>query len=223
MNNLARNVEMHEPRLLRRTLALLVSGLVLANWCASARADEPDAAMKLYAQRLAIGVCGTCHGPDGNSTQPKFPRLAGQNANYLLSQLKAFRAQTRGDADAVSYMWGMAGQLSDETLEALAQYYASRTPGKGSPSDTAAITRGREVFEKGIPAVGVPPCSGCHGPDAHGIADFPRLAGQHRQYILKQLSSFQSNMRNVAIMHGVALNLPDADMKSVGTYLEAQP
>jgi cytochrome c553 len=204
-------------------LARLVSGLLIGILCHAAYADELDPATKLFAQRLAIGVCGTCHGPDGNSTQPKFPRLAGQNANYLLAQLKAFRAQTRGDADAISYMWGMAGQLSDETLDALAQYYAGRSPGKGSPADTAAIARGQEIFAKGIPAEGVPPCSSCHGPDAHGIADFPRLAGQHRQYILKQLASFQSNMRNVAIMHGVALNLRETEMRSVATYLEAQP
>jgi cytochrome c553 len=204
-------------------LSRLVGGLFIGILSHAACADELDPATRLFAQRLAIGVCGTCHGPDGNSTQPKFPRLAGQNANYLLAQLKAFRAQTRGDADAISYMWGMAGQLSDETLDALAQYYAGRRPGKGSPADTAAIARGQEIFAKGIPAEGVPPCSSCHGPDARGVADFPRLAGQHRQYILKQLTSFQSNMRNVAIMHGVALNLRETEMRSVATYLEAQP
>lgn len=219
----SRNIEMHATRLLRRTLRPLIGGFAIAILSHVASADELDPATKLYAQQLAVGVCGTCHGPDGNSTQPKFPRLAGQNANYLLAQLKAFRAQTRGDADAISYMWGMVGQLSDETLDALAQYYAGRRPERGSTTDTAAIARGQEIFTKGIAAEGVPPCSSCHGSDAHGVADFPRLAGQHRQYMLKQLLSFQSNMRNVAIMHGVALNLREAEMQSVATYLEAQP
>ena len=72
-------------------------------------------------------------------------------------------------------------------------------------------------------AQGVPACSSCHGPDAHGLQDFPRLAGQHGQYVLKQLASFRSNMRNVAIMHGVAQNLNLDDMDAVAAFLEAQP
>jgi cytochrome c553 len=69
----------------------------------------------------------------------------------------------------------------------------------------------------------VPACSACHGPDAHGLQDYPRLASQHAQYVLKQLASFQSNMRNVAVMHGVAQNLRLAEMEAVAAYLEAQP
>jgi cytochrome c553 len=223
MHTIGRHRKAETSRRLGLSLALLAGTLVLGIGATAACADEPDAVAKIYAQRLAIGVCGTCHGPQGNSTQPKFPRLAGQNANYLAAQLKAFRAQTRGDSDAIGYMWGMAGQLRDETIDALAQYYSTRTPETGSSRDTADIARGREIFEKGISTEGVPPCSSCHGPDAHGIADFPRLAGQHRQYILKQLGSFQSNMRNVAIMHGVALNLRVPEMQAVAAYLEAQP
>src|SRR5690242_19711528 len=96
-----------------------ITKTVVAGVCvltvAGALADEPDPATQAYAQRLAVAVCGTCHGPRGNSTQPKFPRLAGQNANYLAAQLKNFRAQTRGDSDAIGYMWGMAGELNDGT------------------------------------------------------------------------------------------------------------
>ena len=159
----------------------------------------------------------------GNSTQPKFPRLAGQHASYLGAQLKAFRAQTRGDPDAVGYMWGMASELDDTTIDALAGYYAGQKAGASAARDPALVARGREIYEHGIASQGVPACSACHGPDAHGLQDFPRLAGQHAQYVLKQLASFQSNMRNVAIMHGVAQNLHLADMQAVGAYLEVQP
>lgn len=75
----------------------------------------------------------------------------------------------------------------------------------------------------GITSEGVPACSSCHEPDAHGKQDFPRLAAQHSQYVLNQLASFQSNMRKVAIMHGVAQNLRQPEMQSVAAYLEAQP
>ena len=91
------------------------------------------------------------------------------------------------------------------------------------PDRHAAITRGREIYEHGIPAEGVPACSSCHGADAHGQQDFPRLASQHEQYILKQLGSFQSNMRKVAIMHGVAQNLRLAEMETVAAFLQSQP
>jgi cytochrome c553 len=202
---------------------LLLAATVLVAASSALRADEPDAADKLHAQKVAITVCGTCHGPQGNNTQPKFPRLAGQNANYLATQLKAFRSQTRGDPDAISYMWGMAAELDDDTIAALAAYYAAQKADASPGGDAAAIARGREIYEHGISAEGVPACSTCHGPDAHGTQDFPRLAGQHAQYVLKQLGSFQSNMRKVAIMHGVAQNLRLPEMESVAAFLEAQP
>jgi cytochrome c553 len=204
---------------------LLLAGMVaLSVGSCVARADEPDAATKAHAQKIAITVCGTCHGPRGNSTHPKFPRLAGQNAHYLAAQLKAFHSQTRGDPDAVGYMWGMAGDLDDTTIEALAGYYAEQKPEASAPGrDAALVARGREIYEHGIESEGVPACSACHGPDAHGLQEFPRLAGQHSQYVLKQLASFQSNMRNVAIMHGVAQNLQLQEMQSVAAYLQAQP
>jgi cytochrome c553 len=204
-------------------MAGLVAAALLASVSYAARAEEPDAADKLHAQQVAVTVCGTCHGPTGNSTQPKFPRLAGQNANYLASQLKAFRSQARGDPDAIGYMWGMAAELDDDTIVALAAYYAAQKPEASRPGDAAAIARGREIYQQGIPAEGVPACSTCHGADAHGTQDFPRLAGQRAQYVLKQLASFQSNMRKVAVMHGVAQNLRLPEMESVAAYLESQP
>jgi cytochrome c553 len=207
-----------------RSLLLLAGTVVLSLGNSPVSADEPDATTKVYAQRIAITVCGTCHGSQGNSTQPKFPRLAGQNAHYLAAQLKAFRAQTRGDPDAVGYMWGMAGELDDISVDALAGYYAGQKPQASSAGrDSALVARGREIYEHGVASQGVPACSSCHGPDAHGLQEFPRLAGQHAQYILKQLASFQSNMRNVAIMHGVAQNLRLPEMQAVAAYLEAQP
>lgn len=188
---------------------------------AAAVADAPDAATQAYARRLAVGVCGACHGPHGNSEQPKFPRLAGQNPNYLAAQLNNFKMQSRGDPDAISYMWGMAAPLTEDTIAALAQYYSTQRTGTTKPSESAQIARGRLIYSQGIQSEGVPACAACHGPDAHGLSDFPRLAGQHAQYVLKQLSSFQSNMRNVAVMHGVAQGLRLNDMQAVAQYVES--
>jgi len=188
-----------------------------------ANAADADEANEQYARQLAAAVCASCHGPGGNSEQPKFPRLAGQSASYLIAQLRSFRAQTRGDSDAISYMWGMAAELSDESIEALAKYYAAQHPTAKASSKATQTTRGREIYLHGIESEGVPACASCHGADARGTNDFPRLAGQHAHYLLKQLGAFQSNMRNVAVMHGVAQNLRLTEMQEVANYLEAQP
>ena len=172
---------------------------------------------------LVNGVCATCHGPRGISVLPKYPRLAGQNANYLMVQLMAFRSRTRGDADAVGFMWGMAAQLDDPTIEALATYYSQQKPIAGRSGDTSLMARGNEIFNNGLESEGVPACSACHGTQGQGMADFPRLAGQHEQYLLKQLGAFQNNMRDVAVMHGVAAGLKSKDMQAVAAFLQAQP
>jgi cytochrome c553 len=202
---------------------VLLAAILLSSATFAARADAPDATVTLHARTVAVTICGTCHGPLGNNTNPKFPVLAGQNANYLATQLKAFRSEARGDPDALSYMWGMAARLEDDTIAALAAYYTAQKTEASPGGPAAAIATGRDIYQNGIAAEGVPACSSCHGPDAHGTKEFPRLAGQHSQYILKQLGSFQNNMRDVAIMHGVALNLRAPEMEAVAAFLEAQP
>jgi len=93
------------------------------------------------ARDLAIGVCGTCHGVDGNSTNPMFPRLAGQHAWYIEQQLKEFRDHKRGDPYAVGYMYGMASQLSNATIDALAKYFSHQKTGPGKPHPAAEAPR----------------------------------------------------------------------------------
>src|SRR5215469_18493327 len=146
MRNTTRN---HGQNVAATYVTLLASALLLGLG-AGARAEEPDVATQLHAQKVAITVCGTCHGPTGNSTQPKFPRLAGQNANYLASQLKAFRSQARGDPDAISYMWGMAAEVDDDTIAALAAYFAAQKPEASPGGNAAAIATGRDIYQNGI-------------------------------------------------------------------------
>jgi cytochrome c553 len=203
----------------RRRVSL--SGAVLLG-LGLAHADEAiDAANRAAAERVAIGTCATCHGPQGHSFSPKFPVLAGQHPKYLVAQLQAFKAQTRGDPDALGYMWGMAAPLGDELMASLADYYSRQTPVAG-PTGAAALTiRGKDIYQNGDTVAGVPPCGACHGAAAAGTDDYPRLAGQHVQYLMKQLRSFQNNMRNVAVMHGVAQGLQRNDMEAVATYLQS--
>jgi len=193
--------------------ALLSAGAVSA--------EEISAEARLAAQQVAVTICASCHGPQGRSIAPKFPALAGQHAGYLAAQLQAFKAQSRGDPDALGYMWGMAAPLSDEMITALAGYYSAQKPGPGSGGDSAAIARGAGIYNNGIAADGIPACTACHGPGAVGTAEYPRLAGQHAQYLLKQVRSFQNNMRNVAVMHGVAQGLKIDEIRDVAAYLQS--
>lgn len=214
------SIDRRTPRLAPATAVIGALAFLAAG--APGRAQEP-AAVTQQAQDMAIGVCGTCHGPDGNSTNPMFPRLAGQHSGYIVRQLKFFKEQSRGDPYAIGYMWGMASGLTDETVDALAQYYSTQKMGPGKSHDPATIARGRDIFEHGVPTEGVPACAACHGIDALGTDAFPRLAGQHAEYVMKQLASFQSNMRNIAVMHGVAQNLRTPEMQAVAYYLESLP
>lgn len=206
-----------------RASAVIACALLLAGIASSAVAADIDPVAAARAKRLAVGVCGSCHGAHGNSEQPKYPRLAGQNPTYLAAQLHAFKAQTRGDPDAIGYMWGMAQNLDDAVIDGLANYYAAQTPSVGAAGDAATASRGKDIYEHGVESSGVPACATCHGPDAHGRGDFPRLAGQHAQYVLKQLDSFRNKLRDVAVMHGVAQGLKVHEMSAIAAYLQPQP
>jgi len=184
-------------------------------------AADIDASTRLATERVAVGTCANCHGWRGYSIAPKFPVLAGQHANYLQAQLHAFKAQTRGDPDAIGYMWGMAAPLDDNLMAALADYYSRQTPIAGQRGDPTLTARGMQIYQHGDAPEGIPPCAGCHGPRAAGTNNFPRLAGQHVQYLMKQLRSFQNNLRDVAIMHGVARGLKVDEMQAVSTYLQS--
>jgi cytochrome c553 len=196
---------------------LVLSGLTCAR-AVTAEELSPDA--RAAALKVAVTVCATCHGPQGVSLSPKFPRLAGQSAAYITAQMKNFKSHTRGDADAIGYMWGMAAPLDDDVIAGLAEYYSKQKPPAGErASDAGAVARGKAIYAEGIAAGGIPPCGSCHGANAAGTADFPRLAGQTEQYLVKQLRAFHSNMRDVAVMHGVTSGLSPANMTDVAAYL----
>jgi cytochrome c553 len=189
----------------------------LGGWAGTA-----DAAEKANpALQAIVQSCAECHGANGRSIAPTFPNLAAQTAPYLEAQLKAFKDQSRGDPDAQAYMWGMAAPLSDAMISELAAYYAKQTPAPGQASDPALIARGKRVFEEGIPAAQVPPCATCHGTHGEGMAAFPRLAGQHAPYLLKQLIVIQSALRNAPVMHGVVKQLTRDQMLAVAAYLQS--
>ena len=202
----------------RSVLLIGVSGLLSANLMA---AEDVTPEVHQAAVHVAVTTCATCHGPQGRSISPKFPRLAGQKTAYLATQMNNFKSHTRGDPDALGYMYGMAAPLDDDLIAGLAAYYSAQRPAAGQRSDPDAVTRGKGIYAEGVVAHGVPACATCHGPNAAGLEDFPRLAGQSSQYIVKQLHSFQNNLRNVAVMHVVTSGLTNGEMTDVAAYLQS--
>ena len=193
-----------------KLIIALVVGVILA---AGAAAAEQDA------NALATGVCSACHGPGGHSISPVFPNLAGQQSAYTMLQLNAFRDHARGDPNAQAYMWGMASQLTDDTIKALAEYYASQKPARVQAGDRALLAEGEKIYTQGIKEQNVQPCASCHGPTAEGLAAFPRLAGQHIDYLAAQLEGFKSSLRgNAPIMLAVTRSMTSDQMKAVATY-----
>src|ERR1700688_2593365 len=205
-----------------KTLAHL--GMTLAACALSSgavRAAEVSPELGHSAHQLAETACSYCHGASGHSISPTFPNLAGQTAPYLQAQLHAFRDQTRGDPDALTYMWGMASQLSDATIEALSTYYAAQAPSRAKTGDAKLMARGKQIFEEGVTSQGIPACATCHGPQARGNDIFPRLAGQHADYLVRQALVIQSALRAAPVMHDVIKDLSQEQMRAVATYLES--
>jgi cytochrome c553 len=202
-------------------MALSTAIFLGGNACgADAAADTSTDAQKA-ALHKTVETCGTCHGVDGRSISPTFPNLAAQQAPYIELQLKAFKDQSRADPDAQVYMWGMASQLSDVMISALAAHFAAQPAAPGRGGNSALIAQGKRLFEQGVPARQIPPCASCHGAHAEGMASFPRLAGQHAPYLFKQLLVIQSVLRTAPVMHGVIKDLTKDQMQAVVAYLES--
>lgn len=169
---------------------------------------------------IVWGTCSVCHGNDGISPNSSFPNLAGQTETYLESQLSDFHDRSRADRDAKAYMWSMAGNVSGKSLSRVAQYFAALAPPPGAAGqDPAAVDAGRKIFEQGIAPENVTACQTCHGAKAAGNGAFPRLAGQHRDYLVAQLKAFRSNERDNPIMHPVVEHLTDAQIDDLAAYL----
>jgi cytochrome c553 len=198
-----------------------VAAMFLASAVTAANAQD-NAAIQKAAEEKAVNLCSTCHGPRGISTSPEFPILAAQRQGYLVTQINAFRHKTRSEKDAHDFMWGIAGNLDESIIEGIAAYYASQPPAPGRSDDPALVAKGKELFDKGLPERGIPACQVCHGPDALGKADFPRLAGQHAKYIVKQLNYIQSLVRAAPVMHGIVKDLTPAEIVAVAAYVQSK-
>lgn len=201
-----------------------LAGLAAFGGCAdlgrSRSLSNPDVAAVTIAQQ----VCSACHGMTGVAESPNFPNLAGQTSEYLTAQLKGFRGQSRRDPAGFEYMWGLSRSLTDAQIDGLAAYYAAQAAARQVPEGEAGRAKaGQQIFSAGLPDKAVPPCTSCHGSEAQGQGKFPRLAGQHADYLVKQLAVFQraDERPEGAVMTVVAHGLTPEDIADVAAYLQA--
>ncbi len=172
------------------------------------------------AGKAKSATCTACHNPDGNSTNPIYPKLAGQSADYLTKQLMEFKSGARVNA----IMVGMVAPLSPQDMEDLSAYFASQQVAR-SAADPALAPAGEAVFRGGNLNSGVSACMACHGATGAGnpAAKFPALAGQHADYIELQLKAFRAMERaNDAgqMMRQVAARITDQEIKAVSSYIQ---
>lgn len=164
-----------------------------------------------------IVACVSCHGAAGNSTITQNPKLAGQHEAYIAKQLLNFRAPERNNP----VMTPMAKALTDEDVKNIAAYLSAQSPKPGAAKNKETIDLGKQIYRGGIASKNIPACAGCHSPNGAGIpAQYPRLAGQHQDYTIAQLTTFRAGTRtNGAQMVTIADRLSDKEIKAVADYI----
>ena len=199
----------HRHRIVRLLQVLLAVG--------STAAQAVHAADLARAEEIVMGKCFICHGAEGESSSPVFPRLAGQHGAYVARQLADYKSGKR----VSSTMQPMVDDLTPADFKALGAWFESRRTQRHAVEDAELAQMGRLIFTRGNPYSGVAACQACHGPKGHGTESLPRLAGQHAQYTENQLKAFNKRERtnDNAVMHAVASKLTELEIKAVASYI----
>lgn len=176
------------------------------------------------AQNIVTQVCAACHGSDGNSSVPANPSLAAQHADYTLKQLMNFKAQAGKSPERTNpVMAGMVAPLSADDMKNLAAYFAEQKVKPRAARNPELVKLGQSIYRAGVPSKGVAACSGCHSPNGSGMpAQFPRLAGQHPEYIAAQLKAFRAGERANdlnGMMRTTAGKLSDKEIAALAEYV----
>lgn len=177
----------------------------------------------IEAGKAKSSTCAACHNADGNSTIPNWPKIAGQYENYFVKQLKDYQQGEKGPRYDPTMM-GMVANLSDQDIADLAAFYASQTQTLGKAKEEY-VKMGEKLYRGGNIETGVTACMACHGPDGKGnqAAKYPRLSGQHAQYLEDQLHKFRDNKRTNSpngMMDSISHRLSDHEIKAVSSYIE---
>ena len=189
---------------------------------------DPFAHGTVQAGATKAAVCSSCHGPNGNSTNPEWPRLAGQSAVYIAEQLRLFKTGTRNNP----IMKPLAATLNDQDISDLAVYYQAQTV-SGLEADPSFWKAGEDLYRRGDKARNIPACIACHGPVGRGniVGGYPALRAQESVYVVKQLNDYASGARyvgtnvatvnpNSVMMLTIAKRLTPEDIRNVASYVQ---
>ena len=212
---------MMRSMLYRVVLPLLVLTFNTAQAQEAKTTPKPDATR---GKATATAVCAACHNADGNSSIAVNPKIAGQHYDYLLKQMKDFKAA--GDKPAARpnpVMAGMVGNLSEDQMKDLAAYFAAQKQSDNTAKNKATVELGKKLYRAGDQSKGLAACASCHGPAGSGMpAQYPRISGQHAEYIEAQLKAFRDGGRANdpnKMMRMVTLKMTDAEIKAVSDYV----
>jgi len=193
--------------------------IIILSFLISSTAISETIAQKTPPKSVA-NVCAACHGVDGNSAISANPKLSGQHPEYLYKQLTNFKSGARANA----VMSGMAGMLSDADMHLVAEYYSKQTLSLVQAKTNGSGSLGEKIYRAGIQANAVPACASCHGPTGDGLpVKYPRLGGQHTEYVLNQLRQFRLGARandEAKVMRTIAAKLTDQEMEAVADYIQ---
>ena len=196
--------------------------LTLSIFAAQAVTAEPLVEGSTEAGKARAVPCAACHGADGNSVNPAWPSIAGQNAPYILKQLQAFRSGSRSDP----LMTGQAMSLSEQDMRDLAVYFSSQAPAPKTVASAETVNKGEALYRGGDAEKGVAACLACHGPTGRGnpAAAYPMLKGQYATYTATQLRNFSNGQRKsdgpTKVMREIAANLREDDIVAVASYIQ---
>jgi cytochrome c553 len=181
---------------------------------APAKVSKPDL---VKGEASFNAVCVSCHGVDGNSGTPANPKLAQQHPEYLVKQLQEFKSGKRKNA----IMQGFASTLSDDDMKNIAYWAGSKKAKAGFAKDKELVALGERIYRGGVSDRQIAACAGCHSPTGAGIpAQYPRLAGQHGEYVAAQLTSFRDGVRKNSLqMNQVAAKLNDREIRALSDYI----
>ena len=173
-----------------------------------------------HADSLAVRNCTWCHGTSAQGYTPA-PRLAGQRYQYLENQLADFHAHTRDNPFSKQYMWGAAANLRPQTVRDLAMYFSALPPKAANDGDRGSATLGRTIYQEGMPDANIVACVVCHGPNAEGVGQIPRLGGLDYSYLKRRLKQWGEGYHVAAgpPMPHIAGNLSPDKIEALASYL----
>jgi cytochrome c553 len=200
-----------------KSLLALIAAAAMAAPLAASESKPAAKADLAKGQAISTQVCAACHTADGSRGSPANPILQGQHPEYLVKQLAEFKSGKRDNA----VMKGFATALSDEDMQNVAAFYASKQAKAGAARNKDLVTLGEKIYRGGIADRKVPACAACHSPTGAGMpAQYPRLSGQHTDYTTAQLTAFRDGVRkNNAVMTGVVAKMNDREIKAVADYI----